>query len=243
MFVDAHAHLDFYENLSEVMERNKDIIIVSNGVNPEGNRKTLAIAKKYDNVKVALGFYPDHVKDYSDEQFAEELAFIKKNKPIAIGEVGLDYGYVEDEKQRQRMRDWFVQLINLSKELDVPITVHSRKAEADAIELLEKHGAKKVIMHCFCGKKKLVERIIKNGWFLTIPCTVVYAQQFQDNVLAAPITQLLTETDSPYLAPVKEEKNEPRNVKASIKKIAELKGMTEDDVQKNIFMNYQKLFL
>jgi TatD DNase family protein len=246
MFVDIHAHLDFPDiPLEKCMAHCKEhqVLVVCNGVHPESNRKILALAKMYPLIRPALGFYPTHVLEYTDEQFEEEIAFIKKAKPLALGEIGLDYKEVTDEKHIERMKNWFISFIVLGKELNIPLIIHSRKAELDVIALLEEHQAKKVIMHCFSGRKHLVERVRSNGWTFSIPCIVGHLQQFQEIVKETPITQLLTETDAPYLSPIKGEQNEPANVMLTVKKIAELKGMTEEEVKNNIYMNFQKLFL
>ena len=97
-------------------------------------------------------------------------------------------------------------------------------------------------MHCFCGKKSLVKKIIGNGWFLTAPTSIVRSTQFQENVKLCPITQLFCETDSPYLSPYKEKTNEPAFVIESYKKIAEIKNMDVIEVINSIYMNWQKIF-
>ena len=97
-------------------------------------------------------------------------------------------------------------------------------------------------MHCFCGKKALVKRIIDNGWYLTAPTSIVRSTQFQENALMVPITQLFAETDAPYLSPFKDRRNEPAFVRESYKKIAEIKGMELSEVTNNIWMNWQRVF-
>ena len=133
-------------------------------------------------------------------------------------------------------------MIKLAEELKKPIVVHSRKAELKCIEMLESSKNKKIIMHCFSGKKSLIKRIEDNGWFLTIPTIVVRGFQFQDIAKNVPITQLFCETDSPYLSPYKEQMNEPAFVIESYNKIAELKNMDVNEVINNIYMNWQRLF-
>jgi TatD DNase family protein len=108
--------------------------------------------------------------------------------------------------------------------------------------MLEKSKAKKVVMHCFSGKKKLVKRIQDNGWTLSIPVIVIKLEQFQETVRTTPLAQLLTETDTPYLGPQAGLGNEPKNVSLAITKIAEIKGMTETEVADQLFMNYMRLF-
>ena len=97
-------------------------------------------------------------------------------------------------------------------------------------------------MHCFCGKKSLVKRIADNGWYITIPTSVVRAQQFQDIVKNVPITQLFCETDSPYLSPYKDKMNEPAFILESYNKISEIKKMDALEVANSIYMNWQKVF-
>ena len=109
-------------------------------------------------------------------------------------------------------------------------------------EILESFKMKKVVMHCFSGKKPLVKRIVDNGWFLTVPTIVVRSFQFQDIAKHVPINQLFCETDSPYLGPYKEQWNEPAYVAESYNKIAELKQMDIKEVINSIYVNWQKVF-
>lgn len=249
MIVDVHAHLEF-ENYDgdrdEVIEKNRKagvVAIICNGTNPTNNRKVLELAEKYDIIRVALGFYPIECENAAEGEVDEEIDFIRQNKSkvIAIGEVGLDKKHDQDfEKQKE----CFVKFIELSKELDIPIIVHSRNAEIEAIELLEKHGAKKVVMHCFSGRKRLIDTIINNGWYISIPANVGRNQQFQGMVDICPLKQLLTETDSPFLVhDTSIERNEPRFIAESLKKIAEIKGLEVEEMSNIIYSNYQKLFL
>jgi TatD DNase family protein len=254
MLVDVHAHLDFpdYEkDLDEVIRNNKAAgvgAIICNGVSAESNRKVLALAKKYDIIKPSLGIYPVHVADMPEQNFDEELEFISKQKIVAIGEVGLDYLNGDDNPHGNSkeliMKKCFEKFIGLAERKNLPIICHSRRAELDVIEMLESSNAKKVVMHCFMGRKHLVKRILDNGWSLSIPCIIGKLQQFQDNVALAPIGQILTETDAPYMSPFPEtRRNEPMFIEGTIKKIAEIKSLDETEAGLLIFNNYQRLFL
>ena len=255
--IDVHAHLSYeglIERIDEVISKCNDKgvkAIITQGTEPESNRKSLEFAQKYDIVKPALGFYPTHIAEYSDEDIEKELKFIKSNKCIAIGEVGLDYFQGKNnehkielsEEIKHRMKIYFKKLIQISLEKEIPIIVHSIKAEEDTIIALEEMNAKKVVMHCFSGKKKFIQRILDNGWYFSIPANVERAMHFHSIIKLAPLSKLLTETDAPFLAPIKGEINDSTNVAVVIKKIAELKELDEKEVANNIFMNYQKLFL
>lgn len=257
LLVDVHAHIDhadFKSDLDLVIERAKAAgvkEIIANGVDPETNRFVLSFAKKYDIIKPALGIYPPDAlaEEVKAEGYPlkllpydvdEELKFIEKSKPIAIGEVGLDY---KNCSNKDAQKELFQRFIDLSKKLDIPIIVHSRKAEADVIDMLEKSDAKKVVLHCFSGKFSLVKRAAAKGWSFSIPTNVVKSEHFQKIIETVHISQLLTETDCPYLSPFANTRNEPAFVLESLKKIAEIKGITLEDAGNNIFMNYQNLFI
>nr|MBA4405454.1 hypothetical protein [Nanoarchaeum sp.] len=244
MLVDVHCHLDLLEkqkNLDEAMKNAKDFYcIISNSTDPKSNRKNLEYPKKYKNVKVALGMYPEHAVELSNKEIDDEISFIKKNKPFAIGEVGLDNFRVVNMKKQKEV---FSKFIKLSNDLNIPVIVHSRKAELETLECLEENNAKKVVMHCFSGNKELVERGVKNGYYFTIPTSVVKNKTFRKLVVRVPLNRILTETDAPYLSPIENEANEPAFIKESMKKIAEIKKITVEEMEKIIYMNFQNLFL
>jgi len=224
MFIDVHCHLDMIEregekDIEEVIKiaRKKRVgIIVANSVNTKSNRKTIDYLN-FDGVCAAMGIYPLHSLKMDDEEIDEEIRFIKNQDVVAIGEVGMDFKESGDKKRQEKN---FEKFIDLSIELNVPVVVHSRKAEEKCIEILEKKKAKKVVMHCFSGKLKLVDRILENGWHLSIPTCVKHAEHFQKIVEMAPLERLFCETDSPYMHPDKEFPNTPENVVESYKSIA-----------------------
>lgn len=256
--VDVHCHLDidFTESeLDDVIKKCESVGIVriiSNGTHPESNRRVIELDKKYNIVKSALGFYPTHVQEVSEEEFDKELKFIKQQKPIALGEVGLDYKWEEDVKEepsgeklnelKNKQIVGFKKFVNLSKELNIPLIIHTRKAEEDVLDILEEMKPKKVVLHCFCGKRKLVDMAIEKGYTFSIPVTVIKLEQFQELVKKCPLNQLLTETDAPYLGPTRGERNDSSNIILSIKKIAEIKGMDVIEVSNQLFMNYMRMF-
>ena len=244
-FIDVHCHLDMCENKEMCIKNSQDVrvkIIITQGVNKETNRKSLELAKRYKEVKSALGIYPIDALSLSDKEIDSEIDFIRENNKniIAIGEVGLDFK--EDLTNHAKQKENFNKFIKLALELDKPIIVHSRKAEKECIEILENEGIKKVIMHCFCGKFSLVERISANGWFLSIPALIKNSQQFQNIANKIDIGRLLCETDSPYLNPDKSESNEPANVIEIYKKIAEIKKIKIEKVRDILYNNYISLF-
>ena len=250
LLVDVHAHLDLREfdsDLDNVIKRAEKAgvkAIISNGLNHKSNIKTLGLSKKYEIVKPALGLYPDDALKLTEKEIESELNFIEKNKDkiIAIGEVGLDYKFCKKKQEQEKQKQIFIRLIKLSKKIKKPIIVHSRKAEPDIIDLLRNSNAKNVILHCFSGNLKLVKTAEDLSYSFSIPTNITYSQHFQSLTKAVDINQILTETDSPYLSPYKNRRNEPSFIIETIKKIAEIKNMSINETSNNIFMNYQKVF-
>lgn len=251
MFIDVHCHLD--KLIEEGISADKAIKnakskgvekMVVNGTDHAQNQIILELAEKHKEVLPALGIYPIDALKLSEREIDEEIEFIKKNKDkvAAIGEVGLDLKEEELHKTLDKQKNNLKKFVNLAIKLNKPIIIHSRKAEFHTIELLEELNAKKVVMHCFSGKMSLVDRIAKNGWLLSIPANSHYSEQFQDVIKRVPIQNLLCETDTPYLHPLKEWPNEPANVVYSYKKIAEIKGIKLTEAEKEIENNFNQLF-
>jgi TatD DNase family protein len=265
--LDVHCHLEgerFAKDLDDVLQRAHRAGVqfaFSSGVNPETNRKVLQLSKKYSMIKACFGLYPidavvskfpnvqdDDMRKIESFDYKEELQWIEKNFCfcVAIGEVGLDFKIIKELKNAEEIKEEqkkvFEEIILLAKRLDKPVIIHSRGAELECIELLEKHKMKKVLMHCFGGKKSLIKRIVDNGWFFSVPAVITRLQHFQILVEIVPLGQLLTETDAPYLAPVVGERSEPRDVVTTIKEIAKLKNLEEKDVASQIWKNAEKLF-
>jgi TatD DNase family protein len=258
-FIDVHCHMDFTNVVKKIPDvLDSGMIVISNGINPPSNRRHLKLLDEFgssdhSNLKIALGLYPMDADEIDPYDADKEIGFIKgkiienPDRIMAIGEVGMDYyNGGKNDLAKKEQKEVFKKIIGLAKELRKPILVHSRKAESDVVETLEKSGIApgQVILHCFSGKKKLIERARDNKWFFTIPTNVVRNESFQWMVKNIDINHLFCETDSPWLSPYgRGEINTPLNVIESYKMIARLKEMDLEEVKKNIYMNYQKVFL
>lgn len=264
--IDIHAHLEharFEEDLDEVVSRFKEKggkLLVTSGVNPATNRKALEISGRYDVVRCSFGLYPidalaqevktgeadGFLRDIEEFSVEEELLWIEENadKCIAIGEVGLDYNWKEfqTEEMREKQKVVFRKVLETAKKIDKAVVIHSRKAELDAIEILEKMKMKKVIMHSFNGRKALIRRCVENGWSFSIPAVITRLEHFKMLVEMAPLENLLTETDAPYLSPVAGERNESANVEVTLGVIAEIKNLSKEEVAERIFANAKRMF-
>ena len=244
--IDIHAHLESprFKDLNKIIKDAKTAgvkTIIQSGTDPKRNRLTLEISKKFDIVKPSFGMYP--VGNLSVD-LEKEISWIKKHEEcIAIGEIGMDFDNHQRKKHHKEQEVLFRKMLALAKELNKPVIIHSRKAEKECIEILKEEKQEKVIMHCFSGKKNLVKRAYDLGYYFSIPTNVVRLQQFQEMVTEVDINHLFCETDAPFLSPFKDKRNEPAFVIESYKKIAEIKGLTLEETKKNIWMNFQKLFL
>lgn len=269
MLIDSHCHLDhFYykKDLSEIIARAKKAnvkYIITNGIDYETNLESLKIAEKYPQiVKLALGFYPTDALDreydeenkkgadniHSKKTIEDSIALIEQNKDkiIAIGEIGLDLYTGKNLSAQLKTLD---KMIKLAIKLNKPIILHTRKAEKETLDFLEQFNLapEKVILHCFSGKQSLVTQAIKKGYIFSIPTNLVRAESFQHLVSICPLNQILTETDGPYLSPFKNEdksfnRNEPSYIKESIKIIAKIKNLKEEQVEKQVLDNFERVF-
>lgn len=259
--LDLHCHLThqlFQKDLPQVIQRAKAAglkAIVCSGVNHPTNLEALQLARKYpDLVKPSFGLYPidllgltpDEVgltRQFEPINLEKELEFIKKHKDeiAAVGEAGVDYHY--DKTHHQQQKQNFQKIIEFTKKLNKPLIVHSRRAEFDVFDLLRSSTIKpqKVILHCFEGRKHLLNKASDAGYNFTIPTVIVKLQHFQTLTEIANLNQLFTETDAPWLSPFPGKRNEPAFVIESIKKIAKIKKQTKEEIAHQIWQNYQNL--
>ena len=263
MFIDIHSHVDICKDIDVLIKNAKkeNVKILTAGTSPKSNRKILELKEKYPEINICLGIYPIDALELSEKEktrnffinsssgksqikeIDSEIEFIKKNKEkiSAIGEVGIDLKHAKEDSL-EIQKENLTKFVNLAKGLDIPVVIHSRKAEKECIELLEKLNYNKIIMHCFGGNMKLVDKIIENNWSLSIPANVKHSEHFQKIVKETPIKQLFCETDSPFLHPDKKFPNEPSNVIESYKKISEIKKISLAEVERIIEGNYNELF-
>ncbi len=261
---DVHAHLTDHRLAADeagVLARAAAAgvgTIISNGLNPDDNAAVAALAARSPLVKPAFGLYPvdavlpellasgatyprdtegpppDFDVCYADLERRIEGAF-------AMGEVGLDHHWVPEALwalQEERFR----RLVRLALAADRPLIVHTRKAEARALEVLLEEGAQRVVWHCFSAKVKLGERIAAAGHWLSIPANAHKADNFRMLLEKLPRDKVLLETDCPYLGPEKGALNEPANVAGTAALTARLWGATPDAVEAQLEANFEALF-
>ena len=265
--VDVHCHLEgerFFEDLNDVIKRAEDIgvrAIVVSGANPQANRKILELIKRYPIIKASFGLYPidaviNEFKDLNDDyprkieafDYKEELDWIKKHKDvcISIGEVGLELQVVKEHKDFEKIKEAqinvFEAAIKLAYELEKPLVIHTRGGELEVLDILDKCKHGQIVLHCFGGRKSLIKRATENGYYFSVPAVIKRLLHFQTLVEVVDLKQLLTETDAPYLAPVAGERSEPRDVLGTVQEIARIKKLSDEEVAKQIWKNYERVF-
>jgi TatD DNase family protein len=245
--VDTHAHICdpvFDVDRACVLEKAHDAgisFIVAVGEDLVDAEKNRQLAMRHPMIRPAAGLYPSHL----DLDLAAKLCeFIRihKEKLVCIGEVGLDYWLVQDESGRDIQREIFRGFIALSKELSLPLNVHSRSAGRHAVAVLLESGAVKVQLHAFDGKVSAALPAVEAGFFFSIPPSIVRSEQKQKLAKQLPLSCLIVESDSPVLGPAPQERNEPANVPIALKAIAELKGIKEEEVADRIAENTRSLY-
>jgi TatD DNase family protein len=215
--------------------------IIAVGENLADARKNIALAKKYPILKPAAGLYPTRLDLEQAHQMVDFLCD-NKSRIFAIGEVGLDYWVVKEDSKKALQREILKIFIELSKELNLPLNIHSRSAGRHAIALLLESNAARVQMHAFDGKAAAALPAVEAGYFFSIPPSVVRSRQKQKLVKRLPLACLLIETDSPVLGPTPNDRNEPANIWQSIKAIAELKDISEEEVIAALSENTERLY-
>jgi len=229
----------FDEDRDAVIDRaiKEGIKIITSALGSHAIEKTL---KFNTNNKCFMSFGLTPL-EFDEKEIDKTINLIKKHKNtiVAIGEVGLDYYWIKDEEKRKNQKKIFRKFIELSQELNKNLVVHSRDAEKDALEILDDYKIN-AIMHCFSGSISDAEYAIKKGHIISIPTSVFYSKQKQNMVKNLPLEKIITETDAPYLSPFPKNRNEPVNIKYSIKKISEIKNIDEEIIKQQIDKNLVK---
>lgn len=247
MLYDCHSHLDLInENeIDSLLDHSKKEgvgEIISCATSFYSNEKTLTLSKKYPQIKSALGLYPLDAIELNEEEINKAFEYFEKNikSATAIGEVGIDFKYSTSEKEQEKQIEIFTKFIELSKKYNKPLIIHSRFAQRQVLELLEKNNAKKVLLHSFVDSEKLMKKATELGYFISCGLNVLENEQVQKNIKSFPIKNLLFETDSPIK--FSGEKASPKKIKIIAKKIAQLKENNLEEITKQQEKNYKKLF-
>lgn len=245
--VDTHCHLDMLDDPGEVVKRAVDSGVselITIGSDFESNRKNLSIAGQYPAVYVSVGMHPHDAKRFTDKVYGQLEEWAKWDKVVAIGETGLDYHY--DHSPRDIQREVFARQLALAKDTSLPVSIHSREAKDDTLEILGQSGISRGVLHCFSGDVDMAEKAMAMGLCISIagPVTFRNAKQLAKIAGEIPDDYLLVETDSPYLTPepMRGRANEPAFITHTAKKLAEIRGVSFDDISRITTINARRLF-
>ncbi len=251
---DAHCHLlsPWFtdKEISKVVQdavANKVSLIINVGSTQEHYEQTIKSVKNFNPIYANIGLQPTHVNDETYRSF-EKFVLSNKYNINAIGEVGLDYYWINDEKLQEIQRIFFKKIINFANELNYPLVIHSRSAESDSINLLEKFSTVPVLMHCFGGSLENVMRCIDLDYLVSVPTSVKNRKNYRKIAKNVPLDNMTLETDAPFQSPFNGEKgkkppkNEPKNILISCQKVSELLETSAEEVARVTTLNTRKFF-
>jgi TatD DNase family protein len=220
--------------------------IISVGIDLESSRRAIGLAEQHQGVHATVGVHPHNVAELSEADYMELRGLCGHPKVVAYGEIGLDY--VKNYASVALQKEHFARQVALAKELQLPLVIHDREAHDDIMEMLEGAGPFPAggVMHCFSGDAIFARRVLALGFYISIPGVVTFAkaEMLQEAVREIPLDSLVLETDGPFLAPVPKrgKRNEPQLMLFTAQKVAELKGISLEEVARQTTMNAVRLF-
>ena len=235
-FIDTHSHIyyeQYKDDLDKIIDKSlennvKKIICV--GVDIESSIKSINIADKYNNVYATVGYHPHESKCTSERYIYELEEMSKHEKVVAIGETGLDYYYKHSKKTIQKKI--FLEQLELSKSLNMPIVIHNRESDEDIINCLQKTNVTNGVIHCFASNTKFAKKILNQGLNISFTGLITFVQELEDVIYNIPIEKIMLETDSPYLTPKphRGKRNDPSMIKYIAEKISNIKNISIEEV-------------
>ncbi len=269
--IDTHCHLDMFHESEQPSEKRKGFggdgreavirraaeagveAIITIGSDIRSNLANIAIADAHDMVFASVGVHPHDARTCTGEVFARMEAWIRSSHPepragrgkiVAVGETGLDYHY--DHSPRETQRDVFRRHLELAGKTGLPAVVHSREAKEDTLAILAASGITKGVLHCFSGDMDMAERVLEMGFYISLagPVTFRSAKELVRVAKEIPDDYLLIETDAPYLAPepLRGKRNEPSFIIHTVRRLAQLRGVSEEDIARITTLNARRLF-
>ena len=252
MIFETHAHYDdekFDEDRAELlssMQENGIGRIINVSANLESLENTRKLMEAYPFIYGAFGLHPDEVGDLNEDVMARMRELCRMEKAVAVGEIGLDYYW--DKENHEKQEYWFRRQIALAREEKLPMIIHSREAAADTLRVMKEEKSEEIggVIHCFSYSAEMAEEYLKMGFYLGIGGVVTFknAKKIKEVVQMAPMERILLETDSPYLAPVpyRGKRNSSLYLPYVVREIAEIKGISEEEVIEMTEKNAVRLF-
>ena len=251
MIFDTHAHYDdeqFNPDREELLLSMKDGgvgTIMNVSASFESCRKVLDLAHQYPFLYAAIGVHPDHVGELDDEKVLKMQELLLDEKALAVGEIGLDYYWKEESEEIQKK--WFIRQLELAKDMDLPVIIHSRDAAYDTLEIMKEYGKDlSGVIHCFSYSLEIAMQYVKMGYYIGIGGVVTFknGRKLKEVAKAVPLSSIVLETDCPYLAPVpnRGKRNNSLNLTFVAEEIASIKGISVNEVIEETEKNARNLY-
>ena len=251
LIFDTHAHYDDAafdadrDTLLPAMPAEGVGLILDPGCDLESSRRAVALAEQYPHVYAAVGWHPENCAPFTAQDIDILRSLAQHEKVAAIGEIGLDY-YWEQNPPREFQQEVFAAQLALAQELDLPVIVHDREAHADSLAIVKRFPHVRGVFHCYSGSVETARELLALGWYLGFdgPLTYKNARKTVEVAQIVPLDRILLETDSPYMAPVpvRGTRNDSRNIAHIAAKLAEIRGMTADEIIRITAENGRRLF-
>ena len=244
MLIDTHCHLvnedyEIDQVIKNAIDNDVKYLIVG-GSEREDNRLNMDLLSRYENVYASVGFHPSMALEVTEDDYLLLEKYVKEDKVVAVGEIGLDYHYGKDDMEEQKKM--FRKQLELAKRYNLPVVIHTRDAFLDTYNILKEYDLNGVI-HCFSGSLEVAKQYIDLGYFLGIGGVITFKNsKLKDVIKEIGLGKVVFETDSPYLSPIRGDKNEPKNVKLVCECVSNLLNMTYDDVSLITSKNANDLF-
>lgn len=250
MLFDTHAHYDDGKfdqdryDLLAAMPAAGIAGIVNNGTTVESSRFSLALAERYPFVYAAVGIHPEEMDDYTPAHLDQIETLLQREKAVAVGEIGLDYYWRQDNKdlQKQALR----QQLELARAYRKPAVIHIREAMGDALAILEGFPDVRLVLHCYAGSWETAKVLLSQGRYLSFNGVLTFknARKSVEVVAQMPLDRLMLETDSPYLAPVpfRGRRNSSLYLEQVARKVAEIRGIPQEEVEAVTTANAKAFF-
>lgn len=248
---DTHAHYDadqFASDREAVLTALPAAgvgLVVDPGCDVASSREAAALAERFDHVYAAVGIHPEDCAGCTDADFDAIRELCRREKVVAVGEIGLDY-YWKENPPRDFQEQVFRRQIELALELDLPVIIHDREAHGDSLRIVLDYPGLRGVFHCFSGSPEMAQELLKRGWYLGFdgPITYKNAKRAPEVAAITPMDRIVIETDAPYMAPVpfRGKRNDSRYLPYVVEKLAEWKGVTPEEMTDITWQNGKRLF-
>lgn len=246
MLIDTHCHLyeEYYDNIPELIKELEDenIILLVNGVDPKSNKEVIELTKTHTNVYGTLGFHPSEVDNINNDDFIELEEQLKLDKILGIGEIGLDYYWRDDNKEKQI--EVLKKQIEIAEKNNYPVIIHNRESTEDLLEVLKNYKLKGII-HAYTKSLELAKKFIKLGYKLGIGGVLTFKNtNLKEVVKELDIKDIVLETDSPYLTPEPKrgKQNNPKYLKYIAKELSKIKEIPHEKLKEILVENTLEIF-